>query len=260
MKSRYGLNLLGVSRQGEPIRRRLHRLDFQSGDILLLQTASDGMSNNFSRLGLLPLAPRNLQIGKRNQAWIAVCLLASAVGITALGLTSLTIALAAAALGMVLFRIVPPRDLYDSIDWPVIVLVGAMIPIGAALETTGATALITAGMLELGRDLSPAVILFALFLVTMTLSDLMNNVATAVMMAPIAIDLSRALGANPDSFLMAVAVAASCAFLTPIGHKNNALVMGPGGYRFSDYWRMGLPLEVLICFVAIPMILWVWPI
>ena len=259
LKSRYGLNLLGVSRQGEPIRRRLHRLHFQSGDILLLQTARDGMSSNFSRLGLLPLAPRNLQIGKRNQAWIAVSLLAGAVGIAASGLTSLTIALAAAALGMVLLRIVPPRDLYDSIDWPVIVLVGAMIPIGAALETTGATALITAGMLELGRDLSPAVILFALFLVTMTLSDLMNNVATAVMMAPIAIDLSKALGANPDSFLMAVAVAASCAFLTPIGHKNNALVMGPGGYRFSDYWRMGLPLEVLICMVAMPMILWIWP-
>ncbi len=259
LKSRYGLNLLGVSRQGKPIRRRLHQLNFQSGDILLLQTASDGMSNNFSRLGLLPLAPRNLQIGKRNQAWIAVCLLASAVGLAALGLTSLTIALAAAALGMVLFGIVPPRDLYDSIDWPVIVLVGAMIPLGAALETTGATSLITAGMLELGRDLSPAVILFALFLVTMTLSDLMNNVATAVMMAPIAIDLSKALGANPDSFLMAVAVAASCAFLTPIGHKNNALVMGPGGYRFSDYWRMGLPLEVLIVLVGVPMILIVWP-
>ena len=260
LKSRYGLNLLGVSRQGEPIRRRLHQLDFQSGDILLLQTASDGMSDSLGRLGLLPLAPRKLQIGKRSQAWMAVSLLASAVGIAASGLTSLTIALAAAALGMVLLRIVEPRDLYDSIDWPVIVLVGSMIPIGAALETTGATALITAGMLELGQDLSPAVILFALFLVTMTLSDLMNNVATAVMMAPIAIDLSKALGANPDSFLMAVAVAASCAFLTPIGHKNNALVMGPGGYRFSDYWRMGLPLEVLICIVAMPMILWVWPI
>ncbi len=259
LKSRYGLNLLGVSRQGKPIRKRLHQLDFQAGDILLVQAASDGMYRRFARLGLWPLAPRKLQMGKRHQAWIAISLLAGAVGITALGLTSLTVALATGALGMVLCRIVPLRDLYDSIDWPVIVLVGAMIPIGGALETTGATGLITEAMLSLGSDLAPAVILFALFLVTMTLSDLMNNVATAVMMAPIAIDLSKALGANPDSFLMAVAVAASCAFLTPIGHKNNALVMGPGGYRFSDYWRMGLPLEVLICIVAMPMILWVWP-
>ena len=160
---------------------------------------------------------------------------------------------------MVLLKFVPPREIYESVDWPVILLLGAMIPVGEALETTGATQLIAGVMLDLGAGLSPVVVLTLLMIVTMTLSDIMNNAATAVVMAPIALSIASHLGVNPDPFLMTVAVAASCAFLTPIGHQNNMLIMGPGGYRFSDYWRMGLPLEVLIVAVALPMILWVWP-
>ncbi len=259
LKSRYGLNLLGVSRQGTTIRKRLHKIIFQSGDVLLLQADSDSVADTLLRLKILPLAERGFQMGKRSQALIAAGLLVGAVALAASGIVGLTVALALAALGMVLSSIVPLGDLYDSIDWPVIVLVAAMIPIGGALETTGATTLITNGILTLSSGYSPVVVLTLLFIVTMTLSDLMNNVATAVMMAPIGIGLAQALGANPDSFLMAVAVGASCAFLTPIGHKNNALVMGPGGYRFGDYWRVGLPLEILIVIVAMPMILWVWP-
>ena len=259
LKSRYGLNLLGVSRQGKTIRKRLHKIIFQSGDVLLLQADSDSVADTLLRLKILPLAERGFQMGKRSQALIAAGLLAGAVALAASGIVGLTVALALAALGMVLSSIVPLRDLYDSIDWPVIVLVAAMIPIGGALETTGATVLITNGILGLSSGYSPIVVLALLFIVTMTLSDLMNNVATAVMMAPIGIGLAQALGANPDSFLMAVAVSSSCAFLTPIGHKNNALVMGPGGYQFGDYWRVGLPLEILIVIVALPMILWVWP-
>ncbi|WP_286828828.1 MULTISPECIES: SLC13 family permease [Kordiimonas] len=259
LKSRYGLNLLGVSRQGKAIRKRLHKVIFQSGDVLLLQGDSDSIFETLQRLKMLPLAERGFQMGKRSQAWIASGLLAGAVAMAAMGIAGLTISLALAALGMVLFSIVPLRDLYESIDWPVIVLVAAMIPIGGALETTGATALITEGILNISAGHSPVLVLGLLFVVTMTLSDLMNNVATAVMMAPIGVGLARALEANPDSFLMAVAVGASCAFLTPIGHKNNALVMGPGGYQFGDYWRVGLPLEILIVIVALPMILWVWP-
>ncbi len=259
LKSRYGMNLLGVSRQGKAIRKRLHKVVFQSGDVLLLQGDTDSITDTMARLKMLPLAERGFLMGKRSQAWIAVSLLAGAVALAGLGMAGLTVALALAALGMVLFNIVPLRDLYDAIDWPVIVLVGAMIPIGGALETTGATILITESILSLSDGNSPVFILALLFIVTMTLSDLMNNVATAVMMAPIGIGLAHALGANPDSFLMAVAVGSSCAFLTPIGHKNNALVMGPGGYQFGDYWRVGLPLEILIVAVAMPMILWVWP-
>jgi len=259
LKSRYGLNILGVSRQGKTIRNRLHKIIFQSGDVLLLQGDGDSIHDTLLRLQLLPLAERGFQMGKRGQAWIATGLLAGAVALAATGFAGLTISLALAALGMVLFSIVPLRDLYEAIDWPVIVLVAAMIPIGSALETTGATNLVTNGILSFSSGYSSVLVLGLLFIVTMTLSDLMNNVATAVMMAPIGIGLARALEANPDSFLMAVAVASSCAFLTPIGHKNNALVMGPGGYQFGDYWRVGLPLEILIVIVALPMILWVWP-
>ncbi len=160
---------------------------------------------------------------------------------------------------MALFNIVPLREIYDSIEWPVIVLLGCMIPIGSALQSTGATALIADGIVSLSSGFSPVVVLALLIIVTMTLSDVMNNTATAVIAAPIAVDIAARLSVNPDPFLMGVAVAASCAFLTPIGHKNNTLIMGPGGYRFGDYWRMGLPLEILIIAVALPMILLVWP-
>ena len=259
LKSRSALNLLGVSRQGKNIRNQLHELVFQPGDILLLQGDNDSMSKSMDRLGMLPLAARGFNMGKRQHAGIAILLLAGAIGAAATGLTSLTIALSIAGLGMVLFNIIPLRDLYNTVDWPVIVLVGSMIPIGGALETTGTTDLIAAGILDLAAGNSAFFVMALLFIVTMTLSDLMNNVATAVMMAPIAVSMANSLGSNPDAFLMAVAVSSSCAFFTPIGHKNNALIMGPGGYKFGDYWRMGLPLEIIITIVALPMIALVWP-
>jgi di/tricarboxylate transporter len=127
------------------------------------------------------------------------------------------------------------------------------------LQTTGGTALIAEAMVNVSAGFSPTMVLVLLIVVTMTLSDVMNNTATAVIAAPIAVDIAARLGVNPDTFLMGVAVAASSAFLTPIGHKNNTLILGPGGYRFGDYWRMGLPLEVLIVLVSVPMLLWVWP-
>ena len=151
----------------------------------------------------------------------------------------------------------PIREVYNSIEWPVIVLLGSMIPIGSALQATGGTALIAGSIADIAA--SPAIVLLLLVIVTMTLSDVMNNTATAVIAAPIALEIANRMGVNPDPFLMGVAVAASCAFLTPIGHKNNTLIMGPGGYRFGDYWRMGLPLEILIVAVSVPTILVVWP-
>ena len=259
LKSRYGLNLLGVSRQGTPVRRRLHKVIFRSGDVLLLQGDADSMHVTMTRLGLLPLASRGMGLGQRGQAWLALSFLAAAVAAASSGLIPLPIAFAAAAVAVVASNIVPLRDVYDSVDWPVIVLLGALIPVGQALQTTGATALIADAILALASGAGPVLVLVLIMVVTMTLSDIMNNAATAVVMAPIAITLSDRLGVSSDPFLMAVAVAASCAFLTPIGHQNNALVMGPGGYRFGDYWRVGLPLEVLIVALGVPMILWVWP-
>jgi di/tricarboxylate transporter len=160
---------------------------------------------------------------------------------------------------MALLNIVPGRELYTSIEWPIIVLLGSLIPIGNALQETGGTALIADGIVTLTSGAAPWVVLTVLMVVTMTLSDVLNNTATALIAAPVAVTIAERLSVNPDPFLMAVAIAASCAFLTPIGHKNNTLIMGPGGYQFGDYWRMGLPLEILVIAVSVPMLLIVWP-
>ena len=192
-------------------------------------------------------------------AALAALLFAGAIALASFGVIYLAIALAAVCALYVLFGIVPLREVYTSIEWPVIVLLGSMIPIGSALESSGGTSLIAGLITDVASGAAPWVVLTVLMVVTMTLSDVMNNTATAVISAPIALDLAGRLGVNADPFLMAVAVGASCAFLTPIGHKNNTLIMGPGGYRFGDYWRMGLPLEILVIAVSVPIILAVWP-
>ena len=256
---RHGVTLLGVSRQGKRFTKRVQELDIQAGDILLLLGDNEQLEDIASWLGCLPLAERGLQVTQRRKAGLAVLIFASAVLLASIGVLYLTVALGIAVVLMVLTGIIPLRQLYQSVEWPVIVLLGSMIPIGVALETSGGTALIATGIVNAASALPPSAVLAILMIVTMTLSDVMNNVATAVIAAPIAVSIANTLGVNPDPFLMSVAVAASCAFLTPIGHKNNTLIMGPGGYRFGDYWRMGLPLEILVIIIGIPMILWVWP-
>ena len=259
LQYRHGVTLLGVSRQGKQFRERVRHLQIEEGDVLLLYGSSDMLAEISYWLGTLPLAGRSLDLIQRHKAWLAVGLFAAAIAAASFGLLYLPVALAAVVASYVMFKIVPARHVYDSIEWPVIVLLGCMIPIGGALETTGSTALIAETITTLSAGYSPVVVLALLMVVTMTLSDVMNNTATAVIAAPIAVDIANRLGVSADPFLMTVAVAASCAFLTPIGHKNNTLIMGPGGYRFGDYWRMGLPLELLVIAVSIPMILWVWP-
>ncbi len=258
LRRRYDVSLLAVSRQGHPFRGRLRSFRFRPGDILLLEGEADNLPEAIVRLGCLPLAERRLQIGQPSRAGLAIALFAAMIVCATLGLLSLPVALAVAAVSMVVLNIVPPRDIYESIDWPVVVLLAAMIPIGAALDSSGATLLVAKGLVDLASGHSPAVVLVLILVVTMTLSDVINNAATAVVMAPIGIDVARQLGVSPDPFLMAVAIGASCAFLTPIGHQNNTLILGPGGYHFGDYWRMGLPLEILIVAVSTPMLLWVW--
>ncbi len=259
LRTRYGVTLLAVSRQGRPIRERLMSLALKAGDVLLLQGDGDRLPEAIAAMGCLPLAERGLQIGQRRHAGLCAAIFAAAIVSASLGWLPFTISLALAALAMVLLNIVPPREIYESIDWPVILLLGAMIPVGEALETSGATGLIASAILGVAGDFPAVVVLALLMIVTMTLSDIMNNAATAVVMAPISMGMASQLGVSADPFLMTVAVAASCAFLTPIGHQNNMLIMGPGGYHFGDYWRMGLPLEILIVVVSLPMILWVWP-
>jgi len=256
---RQGVTLLGVSRQGKQFSQRVQELEIKAGDILLLLGSSEQLADIANWLGCLPLAQRGLQVTQRQKAGLAVLIFGTAVLLASIGVLYLPIALGIAVVLMVLTGIIPVRQLYGSVEWSVIVLLGSMIPIGVALEGSGGTELIATGIVNAASGLSPAAVLVILMIVTMTLSDVMNNVATAVIAAPIAVNIANTLGVNPDPFLMSVAVAASCAFLTPIGHKNNILIMGPGGYRFSDYWRMGLPLEILVVAIGVPMILWVWP-
>ncbi|HNP59692.1 MAG TPA: SLC13 family permease [Nitrospirales bacterium] len=259
LRSRFGINLLGASRQGTPYRGRLREFRFKAGDVLLLQGEKERVLEVIGQLGCLPLAERGLQLGKPGQAWLAGGLFALALGSAMSGLASLPIALICSALGMVLLNIVSPRDVYQSVDWPVLVLLGAMIPIGQALERSGATTVLAQVLVNMMEGFPPIMLLGIIMVLTMTLSDVMNNAATAVVMAPLSVAVAQNLGVNTDPFLMAVAIGASCAFLTPIGHQNNLLVMGPGGYRFGDYWRMGLPLELLILLVSIPLLVFMWP-
>jgi len=256
---RHGFTLLAVARQGRPYRGRLKAFRFRVGDVLLLHGEAERVPDALAAYGCLPLAERGLSLGQRRKAPFLIAIFAAAIAAASFNLLSIPIALSLAVAMTVLFGLLPVRELYEGIDWPVIVLLGALIPVGGALEKTGATEVIANAIHQATAGQSAALVLVLLMVVTMTLSDILNNAATAVVMAPIGVGIAERLGASPDPFLMAVAIGASCAFLTPIGHQNNALIMGPGGYRFWDYWRMGLPLEILIVAVATPMILWIWP-
>ena len=209
--------------------------------------------------GCLPLAEREITFGRRQHAWLSAAIFGAAVAVAASGLLPIYISFGIAIALLVITGALPARELYDGIEWPVIALLGALIPMGNALEDTGGTKLLADLVLDMAAALPSWAILAVVMVVTMTLSDLLNNAATAIIMAPIGVKIAEGLGVSADPFLMAVAVGASCAFLTPIGHQNNALILGPGRFRFGDYWPMGLPLEGIIILVSLPMILWVWP-
>ena len=251
--------LLGISRQGRKITSHLRSTELKAGDILLLLVPRDMAGHVTDWLGVLPLADRGLAVTENSKVWLAIGLFGAAVAAASVGLIYLPVALGLVVIAYVLAKIVPLSELYTHIEWPVVVLLGSMIPLGAALETSGGTELISGALLSLTDGLAPWIVLTVLMVVTMTLSDVLNNTATTIVAAPVGIQMAQTLGVSPDPFLMAVAVAASSAFLTPIGHKNNTLILGPGGYSFGDYWRMGLPLEIIVIAVSIPAILVFWP-
>ncbi|MBF8224318.1 SLC13 family permease [Halomonas sp. 328] len=255
----HGLHLVAVARDGTRLKTRLREIRFQAGDVLLLQGDEAGLAEALGTLGCLPLASRNLTLGQPRMLLVSLAIFALAIAAMLLDLLPAAVAFSSAALISLLVGVLPLRDAYQAVDGPVIVLLGAMIPVGQALESSGGAALVAESLLIFGGDWPVVVTLVGLFVITMMLSDVVNNAAAAVLMAPIAASLAEGFGASLDPFLMVVAVSASCAFLTPIGHQSNTLVMGPGGYRFGDYWRLGLPLELIVLAVAIPMILWVWP-
>ncbi len=259
MRGRYGINLLAVARREQKIHRRLDQVIFRTGDVLLLQGREHIIYDTITSMGCLPLARRGLRLGYKTKVPLALGIFASAIVFVVTGLLPVQVSFTIAAIVMVLSRVLPLKEFYTSIDWPVIVLLGAMIPVGIALETSGGAQLIANAVLNIGDSMQPWGILAIILTVTMLLSSVINNAATVVLMAPIAIGVAKGLGFSVDPFLMIVAVGGSCAFLTPIGHQSNTLVMGPGGYRFTDYTIMGLPLTIIIILLSVPLIMWVWP-
>lgn len=259
MRTVYGINLLAIARQGRRIEERLGHVRFQAGDVMLLQGPASTMTDTLAKLECLPLAGRSLSIGRQRRLALAGGIFLLAVLLVAMNMLTAAVAFVAAAAMFVVTNIVRPTEIYTSIDWPVIVLLGAMFPLGTALETTGAATLLAQSILSVTSSLSPVWILVLVMVVAMILTDVINNSATALLMSPIAVTLAQQLHVNVDAFLMAVAIGASCAFLTPIGHQSNTIVMVPGGYKFGDYWRVGLPMQILILLTSVPMLVWVWP-
>ncbi|MCF3972320.1 SLC13 family permease [Paracoccus salsus] len=259
LRTRYGLNLLAVSRKGQPPKTRLRTLKLKSGDLLLMQGPAEVISEFVNDTGCVPLGERELRIPDKRMAVIAGAIMLGSVGIVTAGLLPAAAAFTLGVIASMLLRTLPPRQVYAAIDWPVIVLLAALIPVAGAMQVTGTADLLARFLVETIAQGNPVAALAVVLVTTMFLSDVMNNAATAAVLCPVAIGIAATLGVNPDSFLMAVAIGASCAFLTPIGHQNNTLILGPGGFGFGDYWRLGLPLEVLVVAVSIPLLLIVWP-
>ena len=250
---------MAVARDGGRLKQRLRDIRFKNGDVLLLQGSENEISDSLASLGCLPLASRELHLGQPRKLAVSIAIFALAIMAMLFDLLPAAVAMSTAALISLLIGVLPLREGYQAIDGPVIVLLAAMIPVGEALETSGGADLIANALLSFGSDWPVVVTMVGLFLLSMLLSNVVNNAAAALLMAPIAVSLANGFDVSLDPFLMVVAVSASCAFLTPIGHQSNTLVLGPGGYRFGDYWKLGLPLSLVVLIVAMPMILLVWP-
>ena len=259
LRARYGLNLLAVSREGSSMQVRLRTLKIRPGDLLLMQGEQDALSNFAADNGCIPLAERELRIPDRSKALLATLIMLAAVAAAAFALLPTAIAFAAGVLATMALRTLPLRVVYDAIDWPVIVLLGALMPVASVMEDTGTAALTAELLMTHVAQGNQLVAIGLILVVTMLISSVVNNAATAAAMCPIALGTAATLGVSGDAFLMAVAIGASCAFLTPIGHQNNTLILGPGGFHFGDYWRLGLPVSLLVLLVCLPLLLWVWP-
>ncbi|HET6621250.1 MAG TPA: SLC13 family permease [Dongiaceae bacterium] len=256
---RFGVNLLAVSRTGERLTDRLGTISLQLGDVIVLQGNLADLPERLKALDCLPLAERTLQLGKARRALLPALILAVAMAMAAFAVLPVQVVFFGAAVLMVLTGAVGFRQVYQTIEWPIIIMLGALIPVSEALRTTGGTDLIAAWLSDLAAGLPVYGALAVIMAAAMLVTPFLNNAATVLVMAPIAVSFSSSLGYLPDAFLMAVAIGAGCDFLTPIGHQCNTLVMGPGGYRFGDYARLGAPLSLLVILVAVPTLLLVWP-
>ena len=260
LRDRYGVILLAMSRHGRRVRQRLHQLRFQPGDLVVLQGRTEEMTETLASLGCLPLAERNLRLGRKRRVVVPVVTLALAMGLVALEVVPVTVGFFAAAILILLSGALTLKEAYDSIEWPILILLGALIPVSEALRTTGATDLVAGWLSNAALSLPPIGALTLMLAAAMAVTPFLNNAATVLVMAPIGASFAGRLGLNVDPFLMAVAIGAGCDFLTPIGHQCNTLVMGPGGYRFGDYARLGLPLSLIVIATAPLLINLFWPI
>lgn len=256
---RFNVNLLAVSRKGKRFTERLGAVALRLGDVIVLQGDRNRMPEVLREFGSLPLAERSIKLGSVRRGLVAILILVAAIGSTALGLVPVQIAFFAAAVMMVLFKAVPVREAYTAMDGPILVMLAALIPVSDSLRTSGATDVVAAWLVDVSAALPPFGALALIVVAAMAVTPFLNNAATVLVMAPIAVSFATGLGYRPEAFLMAVAIGAGCDFLTPIGHQCNTLVMGPGGYRFSDYPRLGLPLSIIVVLVAVPMLMMVWP-
>jgi di/tricarboxylate transporter len=259
LRSRFGVTLLAVSRAGAFVQGGVRNRTVEPGDLLLLAGVGAARRATLEQLGVIAVGAASVAAVSRTRIAIAVGLFAAALAVAVAGLLPFTIALAIAVAGYAATKLVPAREFYEQVDWPVIVMLACLLPLGAAFDKLGGTALMADAIVWATQGQSPVFTLVVLMVITMLLSDVLNNVANIVIAAPLAIELAQKLSVNPDTFLMGAVIATSCSFLTPIGHQNNTLVMGPGGYRFSDYWRLGLPVELVVLLVAVPMLLLVFP-
>lgn len=259
LRSLYRINLLAISRQGTRSRTRLRKTRLRTGDVLLMQGTTENVAEFASASGCAPLASRPLRVPDRRNMLLASGIMVFSVLLAASSILSAALSFMLGVLLLLLLNVIAIRNVYKAVDWSVIVLLAALIPVAQALESTGAAASIATLLLDYVAQGNAIWALGLLMVATMMLSDLMNNAATAAVMSPVAIGTAQQLSANPDSFLMAVAIASSCAFLTPIGHQNNTLILGPGGFRFGDYWPLGLPLDLIMVATTIPLLLVFWP-
>jgi len=259
LREHEGLSLLAISRSGEPLAKRLSQIRFQAGDVLVLQGPEETMAESLRNLGCLPLLDRAIGLGRKRQEYLPIVLLALAMIVVAFKLVPVTTAFFGAAVLMVVLGVLTLKEAYEAVDVPIIVLMACLIPVSDSISSTGGAELI-AGVLAIAADALPPVGALALMMGSaMLLTPFLNNAATVLIMGPIGASLAQKLGLNPDPFLMAVALGAACDFLTPIGHQCNTLVMGPGGYRFGDYSRLGLPLSFLVLVVGTLLIPIFWP-
>lgn len=259
MRERLGINLIAVSRAGEHLTRKPGQIVLRAGDVIVLQGPLDVMPQRLTQFGALPLAERMIRLGSSRKGWLPVVILAAAMIATATGAVPVAVAFFAAAGMVVITGVLTVNEAYDAVEWPILIMLAALIPVSGSLQSTGASEVLATLLADVAAHLPSWGAVALILVAAMAVTPFLNNAATVLVMAPIAAVFANDLGYRPEAFLIATAVGAGCDFLTPIGHQCNTLVLGPGGYKFSDYARLGAPLSLLVVLIGTPLILWTWP-